>query len=118
MLWTPQLPLRKFLQWSRWDTEENMDRDDDEDPGQQTLSTSKIPAMLIMFITEIIQGMHSEWSDDLDLGQVGRRDPDALPPQNVAEWIMYWVYMGVTSLSKGNCLYALKAGLLTGMLNH
>lgn len=68
---------------------------------------------LITFVAEIIQGMYSEWN--ADLGSVGRRDPDALPPQNLFQFIMFWIYSAVTALSRGNCLYALKAGLLTGM---
>ena len=57
--------------------------------------------------------MHAEWSEDL--GSASRRDPDALPPQNLFQLVMFWVYSAATALGRGNCLYALKAGLLTGI---
>lgn len=35
-LWTPQLPIRKVLDWGRYDDAADLERDDDEDPGQFT----------------------------------------------------------------------------------
>lgn len=49
-----------------------------------------------------------------DLGQAVRRDPDALPPRNVVEVIVDRLYRMVASLSYGNALFAIKAGVLTG----
>lgn len=49
-----------------------------------------------------------------DLGSATRRDPDALPPRNALEWFMNLIYVGICGLSKGDALFALKAGLLTG----
>ncbi len=51
---------------------------------------------------------------EADLGMTSRRDPDALPPSNRFEAIMYWVHHSITSLGGGNSVFALKAGLLTG----
>lgn len=48
-----------------------------------------------------------------DLGAPGRRDPDALPPDNVFQLLMSWVHRGYTELFSGNSLFALKAALLT-----
>ncbi len=42
-----------------------------------------------------------------------KRDPDALPPHNVFEWVMNELYMFVRGCGGGNALYAVKAGILT-----
>jgi hypothetical protein len=42
------------------------------------------------------------------------RDPDALPPRNTFELIAGHIQSGCASLLRGNALYAIKAGLLTG----
>jgi hypothetical protein len=42
------------------------------------------------------------------------RDPDALPPRNLFEWVMSHTFQAVSSLGQGNTLYAIKAGILTG----
>ena len=44
----------------------------------------------------------------------GRRDPDALPPSNAFQHVMHWVYQLASGLTRGNALFAIKAGLLTG----
>lgn len=54
---------------------------------------------------------------DADLGQTRRRDPDALPPSNLFEAVMYWLYHATAALGGGNVLFAIKAGLLTGKLS-
>lgn len=46
-----------------------------------------------------------------------RRDPDALPPSNAFETAMYWIHTGLAALGHGNAVFAIKAGLLTGMLS-
>ena len=53
-------------------------------------------------------------SDDLGMPRV--RDPDALPPRNVTEWVMTLIHKFIMGLGGGNAIFALKAGLLTGML--
>lgn len=49
-----------------------------------------------------------------DLGDARRRDPDALPPENIFELSMNWIHRGYTEFFSGNSLFALKAGVLTG----
>lgn len=61
---------------------------------------------------DIIQGIQPDWNDDL--GMTGRRDPDALPPSNAFQQVMHWVYELASALTRGNALFAIKAGLLTG----
>jgi hypothetical protein len=51
-----------------------------------------------------------------DLGQAVKRDPDALPPKNVLEIAMNWIYRAAIGIGGGNVLFALKAGTLTGRL--
>ncbi|OBZ78595.1 Uncharacterized protein C57A7.05 [Grifola frondosa] len=90
-LWRPRLPIRKLLVWSRWDAAEDMDRIDDEDP-------------------DVIPGMQPEWNEDL--GMTSRRDPDALPPSNLFQLVMYWIYLALMGLMGGNALFAIKAGFM------
>ncbi|TFK87224.1 hypothetical protein K466DRAFT_491227 [Polyporus arcularius HHB13444] len=94
-LWWPSIPIRKMLEWNPWNVSEEMDRADDEDP-------------------DIIQGIQPGWNDDL--GMTGRRDPDALPPSNAFQHVMHWVYVLTSGLTRGNALFAIKAGLLTVIL--
>jgi hypothetical protein len=49
-----------------------------------------------------------------DLGMPRRRDPDALPPHNLFEWVMSHTFRAISALGTGNTLYAIKAGILTG----
>jgi hypothetical protein len=53
-------------------------------------------------------------SDDLGMPRV--RDPDALPPRNSTEWVMTLIHKFIMGLGGGNAIFAVKAGLLTGML--
>ncbi|OCH87285.1 hypothetical protein OBBRIDRAFT_814199 [Obba rivulosa] len=94
-LWTTRFAIRKIFAGSRWDPAEEIERGDDEDP-------------------DVIQGMEPEWSQDL--GFTSRRDPDALPPTNLFQKAMYWLHKGITALSHGNAVFALKGGLLTVLL--
>ncbi|KAI0820568.1 hypothetical protein BC628DRAFT_1330069 [Trametes gibbosa] len=104
-LWWPGIPIRKMLEWNPWTPSEGMDRADDEDPGKAPNQLSCV---------NIIQGIQPEWNDDL--GNTRRRDPDALPPTNAFQYVMHWVYDIVTTLGRGNALFAMKAGLLTVIL--
>jgi hypothetical protein len=65
-------------------------------------------------IPDIIQGIDPSWMEDL--GMPRRRDPDALPPHNMLEWVMSHLYDAVAALGGGNSLFAMKAGVLTGHL--
>ncbi|KAF9813949.1 hypothetical protein IEO21_05385 [Rhodonia placenta] len=94
-LWTPQLPIRKVLDWGRYDDAADLERDDDEDP-------------------DVIPGIQAEWEEDL--GMASRRNPDALPPRNLFEKVMASVHDLLAALSGGNALFALKAGTLTIIL--
>ena len=51
---------------------------------------------------------------EADLGMAKRRDPDALPPANTFELVMYWIHNLLAALAGGNSVFAIKAGLLTG----
>lgn len=51
-----------------------------------------------------------------DLGLPRRRDPEALPPQNLFESAMRFLYRFVVALGSGNAVFSLKAGLLTVLL--
>lgn len=59
--------------------------------------------------------MERDTEGDPDLGETKARDPDALPPSNMFEYIMFLLYKGFASIGGGNSLFAIKAGLLTGM---
>jgi hypothetical protein len=93
-LWLPSLP--KLFTWTTWEPSETIERDDDEDP-------------------EIIPGINPAWMTDL--GQAVKRDPDALPPKNVLEIAMNWIYRAAIGIGGGNVLFALKAGTLTVILS-
>jgi hypothetical protein len=58
--------------------------------------------------------MDTDSGGDPDLGETKSRDPDALPPTNLFELVMFWAYRGFASLGGGNVTFALKASLLTG----
>ena len=62
-------------------------------------------------VVDIVQGAQPVHGD---LGIARRRDPDALPPRNVLEWCLNYVYLFL-SRGGGNLLYAVKAGLFTGV---
>ena len=91
------MPIRKIIELVPWNGMDDLEHGDDEDP-------------------DVIQGIQPEW--DADLGMTGRRDPDALPPSNAFQVVMHWIHDLVTSLGRGNTLFALKAGLLTGTYCH
>ncbi|EJF58526.1 hypothetical protein DICSQDRAFT_66814 [Dichomitus squalens LYAD-421 SS1] len=95
-LWWPNEPFRRILQWGASSTgTDGMNEGDDEDP-------------------DVIQGIDAAWAEDL--GMTGRRDPDALPPTNVFQWIMHGIHDLLAGLTRGNALFALKAGLLSIIL--
>ena len=71
------------------------------------------PRSLIEF-ADVVQMM--EHQPDTDLGMTQRRDPDALPPSNLFESLMYWLHQAFAALGSGNFVFAIKAGLLTGIL--
>jgi hypothetical protein len=61
-------------------------------------------------VVDVVQGaqpMHG------DLEMARRRDPDALPPRNVLEWCLNYVYLFFTRKG-GNLVYVVKALLFTG----
>ncbi|KAI0757706.1 hypothetical protein C8Q80DRAFT_1349811 [Daedaleopsis nitida] len=95
-LWWPNIPIRKLIDWSPWTATVDMEQGDDEDP-------------------DVIQGIEPEYNDDL--GMTSRRDPDALPPSNAFQRAMHWIHDVAYALSRGNALFALKAGLLTVILS-
>ncbi|KAF9028574.1 hypothetical protein BDZ89DRAFT_1066048 [Hymenopellis radicata] len=86
-IWTP---ARKLFTWNNWNLSDI--NDDEEDP-------------------HLVQGLDPSVMDDL--GMANKRDPDALPPHNVFEWVMNQLYMFFRGCGGGNALYAVKAGILT-----
>jgi hypothetical protein len=68
-----------------------------------------------LFISpDVVQGVEPEWEENMDpLGRTTRRDPDALPPRNMFELILNFVYLELAALGRGNALFAVKAGALT-----
>ncbi|KIY44983.1 hypothetical protein FISHEDRAFT_50366 [Fistulina hepatica ATCC 64428] len=88
-LWTP---AHRIFKWNIWEPPELLDHEDDEDPEQ-------------------VQGLSPEAADDLGIAK--RRDPDALPPHNVFEWVMSHVDRAVKEMGAGNSLFAFKAAFLT-----
>ncbi|KAI0697464.1 hypothetical protein BC835DRAFT_1504792 [Cytidiella melzeri] len=89
-----------FLLWWRtsWSGSMYTDPADDEDP-------------------DVVQYMDPEGGDYPDLGVTKSRDPDALPPSNLFELVMLWLYKGFAALGGGNVVFAVKAGLLTVALS-
>jgi len=104
-LWTPASAI---FSWHHQDISENLEHDDDEDPGTQL---SALLSSLITLHTDVIQGTELAWKTDL--GMPRARDPDALPPRNGFEWAMNHIYLTTSSLGRGNVLFAIKAGILT-----
>ena len=88
-LWTP---AQRLFHWHQLDLPDNQRDDEEEDP-------------------DTIQGLEPEVLDDLDMPS--KRDPDALPPKNVFEWVMSHLYLLVAGIGGGNALYSVKAGVLT-----
>ncbi|TDL21197.1 hypothetical protein BD410DRAFT_821614 [Rickenella mellea] len=95
-LWMPVLPLRKILSWQKWEPTDHLDHDDDEDPN-------------------VIQGI--EPTDDNQLGDVRKRNPDSLPPENAIEVVGNVIYLILHPLSNPNVVFGLKGGLLSVILS-
>ena len=95
------------------DTHDDIENDDDEDPGSLFTPPPRISAIggADTWVLDVIQGIQKEWREDL--GHAKIRDPDALPPKNAFEWVMNALYRGCSELAQGNSLYAIKAGVLT-----
>lgn len=92
-------------------TSPEFDQDDDEDPGMFCAMVCLAGWLAAdSWTTDVVQMMEA----DSDLGMTQRRDPDALPPSNAFETGMYWVHHALAALGHGNCVFAIKAGLLTG----
>jgi hypothetical protein len=81
-----------MFHWNGWELDEHGINHDEEDP-------------------DTIQGLTPAMMNDL--GMARPRDPDALPPSNVFEWLISGIYKFVAGLGGGNALYAVKAGILT-----
>ncbi|KAF5319812.1 hypothetical protein D9611_012858 [Ephemerocybe angulata] len=91
-LWTP---VSHLFRWNENQMPETREHIDDDDP-------------------DVIQGAHDKDLDDLGLPK--RRDPDALPPRNVFEVLMNAAYRAGESMTHGNSLFAIKAGLVAAAL--
>ncbi|KAG5730014.1 hypothetical protein E4T56_gene20195 [Termitomyces sp. T112] len=92
-LWTP---VERLFRSNNWQITDNSQHAEDEDP-------------------DTIQGMEPATNEDL--GMPLRRDPDSLPPRNLFESIMGYLYFSLTGLAGGNVLFGIKAGCLTLLLS-
>ena len=63
-------------------------------------------------LSDVIQGLSPEVMEYLGIPR--RRDPDALPPRNAFESCMNLLHYAISSVRRGNFLFAFKAALLTG----
>jgi hypothetical protein len=115
-LWTPTLDIGDKLLGGRLNITDTDERGDDENPSALCATSVSGKCMLTwaLLLADTIPGMDREW--DKDLGQADGRVPDALPPWNLFELVMNWVYVEVSALGHGNALFALKAALLTVLL--
>ncbi|EKM60249.1 uncharacterized protein PHACADRAFT_246113 [Phanerochaete carnosa HHB-10118-sp] len=95
-LWYPKIFSTLWFLSPTVSNPPDLDGDDDEDP-------------------DVVQYMEQE--PDMDLGMTGRRDPDALPPSNTFETVMYGLHRLVVGFGNGNAVFAIKAGLLTVLLS-
>ena len=68
--------------------------------------------LILRWFVDIIQGIDPEKPTLLEKPE--RRDPDALPPGNGLEALGNIVYHAVSALGRGNAVFGLKAGLLSG----
>lgn len=100
------------MQWNLWSHASDMDQAEDEDPGTSHVSCTLQECNAEWPPLDVVQGIDPAW--DQDLGMAGRRDPDALPPSNAFQWVMHWTHGWASGVTRGNVLYALKAGLLSG----
>ena len=118
-LWTP---VKRLLSWSRYDIADDIEIDEDDDPGKWNSfwCLSFFPfAYLFSWgyylcspcIVDVIQGVQPSTLEDL--GMPRQRDPDALPPRNVFDWAMSILYYAAASCAHGNVLFALKAGIFS-----
>jgi hypothetical protein len=95
-------------------TSPEMNGDDDEDPGMSSYAADDPALLTLSFTADVVQLMEDL---DPDLGETRKRNPDALPPSNTFETAMYYLHEGLAALGRGNCVFAIKAGLLTGTLD-
>jgi len=108
-LWTP---IRALMLWWPWDMSEHGQQDEsDDNPSLYILNPFSFMLTNGWDVVDIVQGAQPVHGD---LGIARRRDPDALPPRNVLEWCLNYVYLFL-SRGGGNLLYAVKAGLFTGV---
>ena len=107
-LWTP---IRTLKLWWPWDMSEQLQQDEsDDNPSLFTLYPFSFMLTNGWDAVDVVQGAQPMQGD---LGIARRRDPDALPPRNVLEWCLNYVYLFLAR-GGGNLLYAVKAGLFTG----
>ncbi|KAF9521875.1 hypothetical protein CPB83DRAFT_840925 [Crepidotus variabilis] len=106
----------------KWDITLVADQGDDDDDnpdliqGLQHDKDADTETMTSSTTAGARKPAHSAYSSQNDLGLAHRRDPDALPPRNIIEWVLNLVYRIVTGLGGGNSMFAIKAGMLTVIL--
>ena len=98
--------------WSKWEiTDDSLEHNEYEDPGE-TLIPFYGTLYSLLCSPDLIQGIDPDKSDLL--GRPTRRDPDALPPNNVFEAAGNVFYHFASALGHGNAVFGFKAGTLSG----
>ena len=73
------------------------------------------------FLLDIIPGIDLDATPStagVNFGLPRRRNPDALPPADWLEVIGEWTYYVMSGLGRGNAVFAIKAGIMTGTNSH
>ncbi|KAF5391062.1 hypothetical protein D9757_003093 [Collybiopsis confluens] len=130
--WMPLKSVRVFLKWITdvWAFHDGVGRStgfgegqgEEEDPdrvqhvdGDRRNSRSELSDEAI--IDEEGEGDDEDHMYGMPLPYPKRRDPDALPPDNVWEVIGGWIYKHVAGMMSGNALFAVKAAVLTTLMS-
>ena len=114
-LWLPDAPLLRLFSWSKWEPgEDNIDPEDDEDPGMSFGRICQTSEIILNSQSEVITGTLADNNDAI--GEACRRDPDALPPRDTVNAIGSTIYHTVRALGHGNAVFAFKGGAVAGML--
>ncbi|KAJ3877319.1 hypothetical protein F5051DRAFT_408806 [Lentinula edodes] len=138
-VWTPKFhnlaSVTVFLEWIKgvWTDNDNVGRSassgaegeegEEEDPDRvQHVDRDRrrdVELDELSDETRVGNGVVGDEEDNMygmGLPYPKRRDPDALPPSNVAELMGRWIYKRIVGLTTGNALYAVKAGVLTTLM--
>ncbi|KDR73373.1 hypothetical protein GALMADRAFT_251995 [Galerina marginata CBS 339.88] len=128
-LWTPVHRLFTWTPWSLSEPESHFGDDDDPDVIQgikqdrsDTESQSEVTTLAQSTTTDThmpssTTGPAFRLDPEADLGIPKRRNPDALPPQNMMESVMRFIHEIFANLGSIHVLFGIKTGLLTVALS-